>query len=85
MTLENTEWINLENTISEKNPDGSTTFTYTFVVSANSTENERSNQITISNENYGLSKTITIKQKGKNITGTGNEPYDKEDGTWDII
>lgn len=85
ISIENTEWISLENTISEKNPDGSTTFTYTFVVSANSTENERSNQITISNENYGLSKTITIKQKGKNITGTGNEPYDKEDGTWDII
>lgn len=89
ISIEDQEWISLANTEYKQNADGSTSFTYTFTVSANQTYDARSNRIEISNTTYGLSKTITIEQEGQKkpegVTGTGNEPYDKEEGNWDVI
>lgn len=81
------EWVILQDESVEQNPDGTIVFTYMFMASANTAYTARSSQIVISNETYGLSETIIVEQKGKEkpegTIGTGNEPYDEEQGSWD--
>lgn len=83
------EWIKLIKAASQKNQDGIYIHTYTFNVEENKSENIRSNKITFSNSAYGFSKWVEISQEGQeipdNITGNGNESYDKEEGGWDIL
>lgn len=83
------EWISLIKAVPQKNQDGTYILTYTFNVEENKSENIRTNMITFSNSAYGFSKSVEISQAGQeipdNITGNGNESYDKEEGGWDIF
>lgn len=89
LSYDNPDWISFIKVVPQQNQDGTYRLTYTFIVDENKSENVRANKITFKNSKYGFSKSVDISQEGQEIpedvTGNGNESYDKEDGGWEII
>lgn len=89
LSYDNTDWISFNKLVPRQNQDGTYRLTYTFIVDENKSEKVRANKITFKNSKYGFSKSVEIIQEGQelpdDVTGSGNESYDKENGGWEVI
>lgn len=89
LSYDNPDWISFIKVVPQQNQDGTYRLTYTFTVDENKSENVRANKITFMNSKYGFSKSVDISQEGQeipeNVTGNGNESYDKEEGGWEVF